>query len=127
MEQHTSSPLFPQGDFHLVSLIDKYSRIVIDEAGQYWLQHRFPKEGFEVKKNKSIFSFPCNSICDKDCRRPHLGDPKCRLRAALKGELPEFIRVRPVTYWVWQDRPWAWLKDHILTILSTIYEMVAAK
>jgi len=123
MEQHTSPPF----SFHLVTRLDEYFRIIIDENGQTWMQYRFPKEGFKLKENKSVLSFPCNSVCPYDLKRPHVGCGQCRFRAALKGELPEFIRVTPYTIWVWQDRPFAKVKDFFIGILKTFLEMLAAK
>jgi len=124
-----NSPFFsftPKGDYHLVSKMGEYFRIVVDEDGQHWLQHRFPKDGFKLKPN-SVLSFPCNSVCPYDLKRPHVGCGQCRFRAALKGELPEFIRVKPYTIWVWQDRPFAKVKDFFIGILKTFLEMLAAK
>jgi len=124
-----NSPLFsftPKGDYQLVTRLGEYFRIVVDENGQSWLQHRFPKEGFKLK-SKSVLSFPCNSVCVYDLKRPHVGCGQCRFRAALKGELPEFIRVKPYTIWVWQDRPFAKVKDFFIGILKTFLEMLAAK
>jgi hypothetical protein len=96
-----------------------------EEDGQYYMKFRFP-EKFNVDKNKSSFSFPCNSICMFKLSRPHAGCFRCRLRAAYVGKIPKEIRVAPYTIWLWQDRPHAKIKNVLFGLVATFLEILAS-
>jgi len=97
----------------------KYSRIVVDENGQFWQEFCFPEKF-------SHSSFMCDYLCGYSLKRVHAGCLVCRLRRVWLDKMPKRIRVSPYIVFKWQDRPHRRMTDKLFSLVASVLEMLAS-
>lgn len=79
--------------FFVFLRINPCSAILIDCKGRYW-QYIAPLTKPVTGKN-NFGAFPCQKVCKKNIRRPHLFCVGCIYRRVWTGKMPNLFRVKP--------------------------------
>jgi hypothetical protein len=95
----------------------EYSRVVVDNDGQFWQEFRFPR-GHD--SSSSLFGLNCRWLCGYDLKRVHAGCLVCRLRRAWLGKMPSRIQVRPYIVFARQDSSYGRLFSFVASVLEIL-------